>query len=485
MAGIQGKYVVLLVFVCSALASNVPGQLTCSTVGERGCTSPQARDMVMLQASTVNSRVAGRLDPQAVLTELSAPYELYPAADGCADDTGGSGWLTAKKPYSPEQCASECTSRGAQYNFFTIASGDKNCKCHVECGDSNHGHTAYSINHYSGGGPAPAPPAPCLELYPDADGCSDDSGGSGWLTAKKPYSPEQCASECVSRGGQYKFFTIASGDKNCKCHVECGDSNHGHTAYRIKDCGGGPAPAPPAPAPPAPAAGSGGGTGGYPAPAAGTGGGTGGTGGGGGGTGGGTGGSGGPAPPAPAPPAPAPPAPAAGDAGNKAPSNSDWLSALNAKRADHGACALSWNNVLADDILAYMKTLESLVHDQTYDLPPPHGPCGENLAWASDGATMEMAVDGWYSEVNNCAKSISEDGCEEGAENPDGSKQMTGHFTAMSWKGAREVGCAIFENFAGCRFMEKGATDKTGNTPNMGGFYVQNVGNKGESASGC
>lgn len=167
-------------------------------------------------------------------------------------------------------------------------------------------------------------------------------------------------------------------------------------------------------------------------------------------------------------------------ASNAAADVAEWLNLINSKRAFHGACPMTWNSVLAADMLSYLKTLTSLHHDDVYHLTPPHGPCGENLAWASDGESPQTAVEGWYNEVHDCAHPISQDGCLE----PTPGK-MVGHFTALVWKGAREVGCAIYNTYAGCRFMEHDAIGLSGNTPNMHGEYVNNVGELHTTPTGC
>lgn len=64
---------------------------------------------------------------------------------------------------------------------------------------------------------------------------------------------------------------------------------------------------------------------------------------------------------------------------------------------------------------------------------------------------------------------------------------MTGHFTAMVWKGAKTMGCAISAdgNYAGCRW--KAGDTLSADTPNMAmpGLYEANVGVLGEAPSGC
>lgn len=157
-----------------------------------------------------------------------------------------------------------------------------------------------------------------------------------------------------------------------------------------------------------------------------------------------------------------------------------WVPLVNAKRADHGACPLAWAQPLADGIKEWVDGLTSLVHADSYHIPPPGGPCGENLAWASNGITPLQAVDMWYSEVNDCANPLP------GCQTPKPGK-MTGHFTAMVWKGASTMGCAISadNNYAGCRW--KAGDSLSADTPNMAmpGLYEANVGVLGEAPSGC
>jgi len=215
------------------------------------------------------------------------------------------------------------------------------------------------------------------------------------------------------------------------------------------------------------------------APTGGSGGGGSGDGGGGsGGGGGGSGGGGSGAPPKAAPAAPA--APAAGGGGGGGGGAEPWVSLVNAKRADHGACPLAWAQPLADGIKEWVDGLTSLVHADSYHIPPPGGPCGENLAWASNGITAEQGVQMWYDEVNDCADPLP------GCQTPLPGK-MTGHFTAMMWKGAQTMGCAISAdgNYAGCRW--KAGDSLSADTPNMAmpGLYEANVGVLGETASGC
>jgi len=115
-------------------------------------------------------------------------------------------------------------------------------------------------------------------------------------------------------------------------------------------------------------------------------------------------------------------------------------------------------------------------HSDSYGIPPPAGPSGENLAWSSHGRSPMNAVQAWYSEVADC---ITLPGCQNGR----GGK-ATGHFTAMIWKGAREIGCfENTENVQACRY--KGGDTKGASTPNMGGHFAVNVPPRVKSFSDC
>ena len=162
-------------------------------------------------------------------------YEYLAVTGGCAEH--GSGWLTSAKPYSQDQCASACKADG-NYEFFTIASYDKNCKCHYSCTSANDGHTAYKF-----GSPTTAVPTSAPESYEYLAATGGCGGEENWLNSAKPYSQDQCASACKANGN-YEFFTIASGsgcgsssgsgcDKNCKCHYSCTSANQGYTAYKF------------------------------------------------------------------------------------------------------------------------------------------------------------------------------------------------------------------------------------------------------------
>jgi len=77
-------------------------------------------------------------------------------------------------------------------------------------------------------------------------------------------------------------------------------------------------------------------------------------------------------------------------------SASEWTSLVNEKRANHGACPLQWTEPLAQGIKEWVDGLTSLHHADSYHIPAPGGPAGENLAWASNGVTAQTSVDMWY-----------------------------------------------------------------------------------------
>merc|ERR1712141_696525 len=92
---------------------------------------------------------------------------------------------------------------------------------------------------------------------------------------------------------------------------------------------------------------------------------------------------------------------------------------------------------MGENAQSYVAPLTSLEHSNSYQIPPPAGPAGENIYWSSATSfTPESVTADWYSEVNNCRPSPEKfsDGCESG-------NGTTGHFTALIWKGATKIGC--------------------------------------------
>lgn len=132
----------------------------CKNRGKRLCTAAEAMrdegagsgcnfDSHFVWTSTSTNDYANTKKLQEEMNKVWDLYAIgvreYPAAiGGCSDVAGGSGWLTVAKPYTPKQCNDACKDK---YPYFTIASGDKNCKCHPSCSSAHHGHTAYASSH--------------------------------------------------------------------------------------------------------------------------------------------------------------------------------------------------------------------------------------------------------------------------------------------------------------------------------------------------
>merc|ERR1711924_563372 len=104
-----------------------------------------------------------------------------------------------------------------------------------------------------------------------------------------------------------------------------------------------------------------------------------------------------------------------------------WLSATNADRAKHGAAPVTWSNELATYAQNWANRGQ-FAHSNCYG----NVKAGENLA--AGYRTIAQAVAGWYGEVKDCIWP----GCQSGK-----GGAAVGHFTAMVWKGVKEIGCGI------------------------------------------
>jgi len=151
-------------------------------------------------------------------------------------------------------------------------------------------------------------------------------------------------------------------------------------------------------------------------------------------------------------------------------------------RCMHGAPAVTWSAKVAEGARTYIAHLSRLQHDNSYQLAPPHGPAGENLAFRSPSIDIARDVHGWYDEVQFCQKRSGgfSDGCQRGANG-----FPTGHFTAVVWRGVTKIGCA--KNNANtiliCRYWS--GNELSTSTANMQGHYVQNVLPARKSAAAC
>jgi len=151
-------------------------------------------------------------------------------------------------------------------------------------------------------------------------------------------------------------------------------------------------------------------------------------------------------------------------------------------RCMHDAPSVAWSEEVAKSAASFIALQTNLQHSDSYNLPPPAGPAGENLAWRSPSIDTQMAVADWYDESVDCTGGASgfQDGCKTGVNG-----KVTGHFTAMIWKGVTHIGCAI--NTANtiliCRYWS--GNTKGPQTANMGGQYVANVKPQVKSSDIC
>lgn len=143
-----------------------------------------------------------------------------------------------------------------------------------------------------------------------------------------------------------------------------------------------------------------------------------------------------------------------------------WTTAHNKYRCMHGVGQVKWSPALAEAAQRWADRGEfkhASGSEDSYNLAPPEGPAGENLAMGHN--SIEDVVDSWYAEVASCG---ALPGCDEG------SKGTVGHFTQMIWKGVKEIGCAVGpKEIYVCRYKGSDTLDCT--TPNMGGCFTENV----------
>jgi len=155
----------------------------------------------------------------------------------------------------------------------------------------------------------------------------------------------------------------------------------------------------------------------------------------------------------------------------------EFLAEHNKYRCMHGVGNLVWNNAMASRAASWGGHCcqRGLKHSNSYQNNPSSG---ENLAAGS--GTIAGAVKGWYDEVNNCKRFP---GCEQSRGG------QIGHFSAMVWSSAAQLGCAVNPNgWKGrplyvCHYASSTGT-KAG-APNMGGQYQNNVFAKSKQESQC
>lgn len=154
-----------------------------------------------------------------------------------------------------------------------------------------------------------------------------------------------------------------------------------------------------------------------------------------------------------------------------------WLQETNVYRCMHGTDMVTWDDAVYQNAQQYVNGLTSMKHSNPYQIPPPAGPAGENLA--SGQPSIQRVVQDWYEEVNccehlpGCATSTGGHGC-----------ATTGHFTALVWAGVKKIGCAKnSRKIYICRYWSGPYVDK--DSANMRGYHVENVPAKTKSEQQC
>jgi len=147
-----------------------------------------------------------------------------------------------------------------------------------------------------------------------------------------------------------------------------------------------------------------------------------------------------------------------------------WVKVHNQFRCSNGMGNVAWSKEAADNAQEYVNTLTGLVHSAAYQLTWPAGPAGENLAMGYQ--SLEAAVAGWHSEEKDCI--WQEDGEDAGCSKAAGDA-MVGHFTAMTWKGVTQIGCAIRADYKIyiCRYLSGSILGPQ--TANMAGAFPISV----------
>merc|ERR1719428_1495883 len=152
-----------------------------------------------------------------------------------------------------------------------------------------------------------------------------------------------------------------------------------------------------------------------------------------------------------------------------------WVDIHNVYRCMHDVPPVQWSNAMYTNVKNVFKNQAQMRHSDCYNVQPPAGPAGENLAWASWSLSAEESTRMWYDEVKDCGRFP---GCKSGATG------VVGHFTALIWDGVKEIGChANNHGLRACQY--RGGDTKDCTTPNMGGNYEKNVFKAIRSRSDC
>jgi len=154
----------------------------------------------------------------------------------------------------------------------------------------------------------------------------------------------------------------------------------------------------------------------------------------------------------------------------------------------HGVNAVAWDAGLAAKAQAWA---DASAGGERSDSGSPHDPTlntesgkyngqymGENMSFRPSAGQNIQSVKAWYSEETACS---TWPGCKPGTDG-----KVTGHFTAMVWKGVTKMGCAQSKSkgtysgnsyyFYVCRYWP---------APNMRGQYKENVFSKSKTEASC
>jgi pathogenesis-related protein 1 len=153
--------------------------------------------------------------------------------------------------------------------------------------------------------------------------------------------------------------------------------------------------------------------------------------------------------------------------GANTPFAQEMLTAHNRLRCRHGAPPLVWNEAVADYAQRWVERA-GFRHSDSYN--SPLGPLGENLYATTGRVSAIEAVQLWYGE------SQGYDYTREGS-------MAAGHFTALIWQGARQIGCGQVGGTVSCNYLASAAMDCS--VPNMSGCYVEQVRPVTRKASDC
>jgi len=137
-----------------------------------------------------------------------------------------------------------------------------------------------------------------------------------------------------------------------------------------------------------------------------------------------------------------------------------WVKAHNYFRCLYDMPSMQWNEKVETNAQEWAtESCDVMKHSDSYNNDPPSG---ENLAWHSGAnAQIEHSVYMWYNEVKDYPNTTGD------------SSIMTGHYTAMMWKTATQLGCSQCKGLSVCQYSSD--SGNISDAPNMGGKYEQNL----------